>query len=712
MKISMILDKIDDRQLFVPAFQREYVWKREDAKSLLDSLIKEYPTGTMLTWETNNPPELKGKHVYDERQGAVRILLDGQQRITTLYLLTKGELPPYYTLEEIANDTRGLHVNVETLELEYYSKIRMEKDPRWIDITEIFKKNTKAQAVIKALREQGRGPSEEQEDAIHENFSRILGIFDRDFVEQTIPIKATIREAIDIFYKVNAGGVALTDAELALAQISGYWPQARERFKKKLEALKKDGFVLKLDLIVYVLLGILHHNGSDMRKLHGVENDAPMRAAWEKLDKKVLDYAANLLRSHAFVDHTDEINSIYALVPVIVYCYDRNCDLTQTEVLKIVKWFYYSQVRRRYVNQHPAKLDHDLTIIMESPSPFDRLLEVIREERGGSIAIAPEEFDGRAVRHPLFALLRWHLKSRGAICLTTGVAIHKPMGEKYQLEYDHIFPYSQLRDNGYGWEAGRTKYALAQELTNRAILTQIANREKGARTAEDYLSEVTQRFPRGLSLQLIPEDRELWRIENYELFLNTRRKKLANSLNEWLDGIVESSTVQQGVSVADLIAEGENEDLELKETLRWDTRENTVNKELENVILKTIAAFANARGGTLIVGVKDKGEIVGLDSDYKSLGGGNKDKFELHLTNLINKHFGESFGATKVKVTFPEVLGVELCRIDISEAHKPTFIKIAAKGAQPQDRFYVRSGNSSHELTGNEAHAYIKERFV
>ena len=65
MKISMILDKIDENQLFVPAFQREYVWKREDAKLLMDSLIKDYPTGTMLTWETNNPPELKGGHVYD-----------------------------------------------------------------------------------------------------------------------------------------------------------------------------------------------------------------------------------------------------------------------------------------------------------------------------------------------------------------------------------------------------------------------------------------------------------------------------------------------------------------------------------------------------------------------------------------------------------------------------------------------------------------------
>ncbi|WP_409563124.1 DUF262 domain-containing protein [Hyphomicrobium sp. MC8b] len=79
MKISAALEKIDEHQLFMPAFQREYVWNRDNAKELIDSLIKQYPTGTMLTWETGNPPELKGPHKYDAKQGSVRILLDGQQ---------------------------------------------------------------------------------------------------------------------------------------------------------------------------------------------------------------------------------------------------------------------------------------------------------------------------------------------------------------------------------------------------------------------------------------------------------------------------------------------------------------------------------------------------------------------------------------------------------------------------------------------------------
>ena len=112
LEIRQILDKIDAKHLFVPAFQREYVWKRKDVKNLIDSLINNYPTGTMLTWETTNPPELKGEHQYTKSQGAVKLILDGQQRITSLYMLIKGEIPPYDKPEEIKHDVMPLYVNV------------------------------------------------------------------------------------------------------------------------------------------------------------------------------------------------------------------------------------------------------------------------------------------------------------------------------------------------------------------------------------------------------------------------------------------------------------------------------------------------------------------------------------------------------------------------------------------------------------------------
>jgi hypothetical protein len=709
MKISTILDKIDDNQLFVPAFQREYVWKRDDAKQLIDSLIKEYPTGTMLTWETANPPELKGPHKYNAKQGAVRLLLDGQQRVTTLYMLINGDIPPYYTLPEIINDTRGLYVNVETLELSYYMKTRMENNPSWQNITDVFKGQVSAFDLQAKFEAAGKTLTMDELKKLNDNINAITRIKDHEFPEQTIPVKASIREAIDIFYKVNASGVALTDAELALAQISGYWPQARDRFKAKLTELGNEGYVFKLDFIVYVLLGCLYHLGSDMKKLHDAENGEKIRAAWDRLENQVLDYVVNLMRTNAFVDHTDEINSPYALVPIIVYCFDKNgVHLTDAEIRKMVKWFFYSQVRARYVSQLPQKLDRDLRTVSESPHPFDALLQVIAEEN--RLEILPSEFEGRAIQHPLFSMMRWYLKSRGAVCFTTGMSLRRNMGSKYQLERDHIFPYSKLKEIGYG-EGNRMKYTLAQELTNRAILTQVANRRKSAAHAADYLAEVKLKFPKALELQCIPEDPELWKIENYVQFLEERRKMLAKNLNAFLDKITATEETVVPVSLEDLIAEGESDELEFKSTLRWDVREGTINKKLEEVIMKTVAAFANSQGGMLLIGVGDDGEVLGLEPDYRSLGGGNRDKFELHLRNHLNQQFGAAFVTSKVVIKFHEVEEKEVCQIVAAPAKVPVILKVKDKNGQTTEKFYARSGNSSQEIPLSDVSAYIKERF-
>ncbi len=709
MKISTILEKIDENQLFVPAFQREYVWKRDDAKQLIDSLIKEYPTGTMLTWETSNPPELKGPHKYNENQGAVKLLLDGQQRVTTLYMLIRGVIPPYYSEQEIMEDTRNLFVQLETLELSYYMKTRMETNPLWQNITHVFQRNIRARDVVRNLEEKGETVTRERQDRIDDNTRAIENILARDFPEQTIPVKASIREAIDIFYKVNASGVALTDAELALAQISGYWPQARDRFKAKLAALETEGFVFKLDFIVYVLLGCLYHLGSDMKKLHDAENSEKIRAAWDRLEKQVLDYVVNLMRTNAFVDHTDEINSPYALVPIIAYCFDKKgTHLTDAEIRKMVKWFFYSQVRTRYVSQLPQKLDRDLRTVAESSQPFDALLQVIAEEN--RLEILPAEFVGRAIQHPLFSMVRWYLKSRDAVCFSTGMSLRRNMGSKYQLERDHIFPYSKLKEVGYG-EGNRVKYALAQELTNRAFLTQVANRGKAAAQAADYLAEVKQKFPKALELQCIPEDPELWKIENYEQFLEERRKMLAKNLNAFLNKITATEETVAPVSLEDLIAEGESDELEFKSTLRWDVKEGTFNKKLEEVIMKTVAAFANSQGGMLLIGVGDDGEVIGLEPDYHSLGGVDCDKFELHLRNLLNEQFGKGFVANKVVIKFHGIGGKEVCQIETAAAKEPVIMKVKDKNGQVIEKFYARSGNSSQEISLSEINLYMKERF-
>jgi hypothetical protein len=714
MKIRQIIDRIDEKQLFVPAFQREYVWKRPDAKKLVDSLIRDYPTGTMLTWETNNPPELKGSHQYVESQGAVKLILDGQQRITTLYLLMTGDIPPYYSEREIENDIRSLYVNVETLDLEYYKKTLMENNPLWVSITDIFKKKVRLRDISEGLEAQNNGERlpRERENRISDNLTAIETIENRDFIEQVIPVKATIKEAIDIFYIVNASGVNLTDAELALAQISGYWSHARQLFKKKLQELEGRGWVFKLDFLVYALLAVVHNVGSKMEKLHTADNKERLIESWQLLDERILDYACNLMQSQAYVDHTDEINSVYALIPIIAYIFRKpSHKLTEEEIKKVVKWFYYSQIRNRYVSQLPQKLDKDLAIIAREENPFDALLGIIAEER--PLEIKPTEFVGHDIRHPLFSLMKWYFKSKGAVCFGTGLSIRRNMGKKYQLERDHIFAYSVLRDSGHLDMNNRFDYALAQEMTNRVILTSLENREKSDKLASVYLTKVKQHFPNALKLQCVPENETQWEVENYKDFLETRRGVLANELNHFLNNIaITPSAVSAEIDWSEVIQSGEHRFLEYKASLRWNVRESRVDKKMEEIVLKSIAAFNNSEGGTLLIGVSDSQEVLGLEDDYGTLKEGpNKDQFQLHLRNLISSAFGKDFAATQIRVSFPVIDDKEICEVEIKEGTKPLYCEVTDKNGLKSKKFYVRSGNSSPDLDIEETASYIKSRF-
>src|SRR6266571_9260234 len=101
---------------------------------------------------------------------------------------------------------------------------------------------------------------------------------------------------------------------------------------------------------------------------------------------------------------------------------------------------------------------------------------------------------------------------------------------------------------------------------------------------------------------------------------------LSNHLNAFLEKITATEEAVAPVSLEALIAEGESDELEFKSTLRWDLKEGTVNKRLEEVIAKTVAAFANSQGGTLLIGVDDEGQVLGLEHDYLSLGDVDRDK--------------------------------------------------------------------------------------
>ena len=127
--------------------------------------------------------------------------------------------------------------------------------------------------------------------------------------------------------------------------------------------------------------------------------------------------------------------------------------------------------------------------------------------------------------------------------------------------------------------------------------------------------------------------------------------------------------------------------------------------------MKTAAAFANVAGGTLIIGVSDDGEVVGLVHDFQSFREPDRDHFELHLRNLLNQNIGKVFATNNVQVKFHTVDDLDVCQVDIAPSKEPIILATQDKNGQKVEKFYVRSGNASQELSMAEFSTYAKDHF-
>lgn len=168
---------------------------------------------------------------------------------------------------------------------------------------------------------------------------------------------------------------------------------------------------------------------------------------------------------------------------------------------------------------------------------------------------------------------------------------------------------------------------------------------------------------------------------------------------------IEQLSAALGSDMRSLIAQGESATLEFKSSFRWDLRENKLNRVLEGVILKTLAGYMNGSGGTLLIGVSDDGNIIGLENDYKTLKKQDRDGFEQALMTAVATKLGAD-ACPFVQIVFHTLEGKELCRVIVSPTRRPVYLK---EGELP--KLYVRTGALTRELNVQEAVNYTSERW-
>jgi DNA-binding response OmpR family regulator len=157
-----------------------------------------------------------------------------------------------------------------------------------------------------------------------------------------------------------------------------------------------------------------------------------------------------------------------------------------------------------------------------------------------------------------------------------------------------------------------------------------------------------------------------------------------------------------------LIADGESSCVEFKSTLRFNLHAKRADSTIEFAVLKSIAGFLNSSGGTLIIGVKDDGELLGLDSDQFP----NLDKFQLHFWNLIRDSIGPEFSELIAAQPLTVGGGIQIFAVRCRQSTRPVFMKWKSAGeSKVQELFFVRAGPQTEQLGTRQALAYINSHF-
>lgn len=517
-RLSTLLDEIDSGVVLLPEFQRGYVWNRDQVRGLMRSLYRGYPVGGLLMWETTSADvTVRGAGA---GSGTRQLLLDGQQRVTSMYGVIRGTPPPFFEGDEGA--FTGLYFNVETESFEFYAPTKMAGDPTWVNVTELFRKGPFE--YLTAF------PDVEREvlNTYLERLNRIKEIENRNFNSEKITgAGKTVEEVVDIFNKVNSGGTKLSKGDLALAKLCAEWPDARKELRDNLDRWRKAGFRFTPEWLLRNATAVARGRAlfSSLADVSADEFQSALKQSINHIGT-FLDAVSGRLG----LDHDRVLMGRYA-TPVITRLLQLNgggfTDAAHRD--KVLYWYVHSALWGRFSGSTETVLQQDYDTVERGG--IDALVSTLERARGGQLSVAPDDFAGATRGGRFYPMLYLLTRVAGARDFGSGLQLRAELlGKLTSLQVHHIFPKALLHKHGLDRNQ-------INAIANFCFLTQDTNLKIGRRDPAEYLPEVQAKHPGVLESQWIPTDPELWQVDRYLDFLAARRKLLAASAQSFLESL-------------------------------------------------------------------------------------------------------------------------------------------------------------------------------
>lgn len=723
VSINEILKEVENKSIVLPDFQRKYTWKKQQVIDYLNSLYREHPTGTFLFWDSLDKKTGKSK----------RFLCDGQQRITSLFYVIKNEVP------KLVDDSfRGVKPTY-TLYFNPYGKGEItakrptDEEVATLPVTEILDTHPKSKTLKKvenALKEQK--VDDGTINHIILNVNKCMHILDYKYSYHEIDTD-DLQEAVQIFNNVNQQGTKLTPGDLAYASVSS----RVEGFRKKyddFEVLLMEKYNFKESAYFYMrLLSVMcdqrakieshmYKYGAGKEKIP--LSDKELLKGWEKLEKTLTHVFDAFGDQLGVEDYKNEIPvAMYSLIVLCSYL-SKERKLTfknEDDIKEWIFWVLAASVSERYSGAGgDFKLERDIQHAKKRE--ISKLIQNLQIEEEKFIDYNPEVekitfYDISRVKNSKpnstgFKLYKLMIKNKGATDWSTSLQFYpkKTKTDVTSPEIDHIFPKNSEK---VLLETGQDT-GLIDNLPNRMILMKKTNAGKGAIPPEEYLPEMYLKSPKSFKQQMVPENKESWKIPAFNSFIELRSKYIADELNKW----ILSFKYQIDIEAIDEIdwdnLPDEGKTIEYKASFETNFGDKEIPQEGKVAeVLKTVCAFANTNGGTIFFGISDDKEILNLDYDmvkYSKLSDAKrKDKLAEQIIQTINSNLkpdayeGKFNGFNDEVKWYPEnvdVPRVAYIKIDPSYDNEVTY----------RDEIYIRKGSGDYKLPKKDYPNWIKTR--
>ena len=608
VSVETLLGYVKDGTIAIPEIQRPFVWDTTKVRNLIDSLYREYPVGYIITWKS---PDIKLKDGTSSE--GKQILIDGQQRITALTAALLGEevLDDNYKKKRIK-----IAFNIQTEEFQTCNPA-IEKQEEWIsDISEVMKSGFNTFEFISDYSKKFNLDANE----LSKKLTKLQSIKNIMIGRIELGSILDIETVTEIFVRINSAGVVLSQADFAMSKISVNEKYSGNDIRKTIdyfchfaktpidfdniknndiEFSNKEIFnriswikdknedlylpsyvdVLRVAFTYKFRRGKLQDlvsllSGRDFETREYKEEI--VEDSYNKLYDGVKSFINQtnferyvmILKSAGIIDESLVRSQNVLNFGYILFLYLREKNVSPETIERQVKrWVIMSIITQRYTSSPESKFDLDIRRLTESSDAIKYIDEELERNLGDAFwnSILVENFNTSVASSPY-----WKIYLIAQISLNDSAFLSKDMKVRTLVEgrgdVHHIFPKALLYKNG------RTK-SVVNSLANYTFITRKTNEDISDEKPEKYIPIYMEKQPGAIESHWIPtNDKELFKVENYERFLDERRKLLAESANNFLNSLLDNKVDK--VEITDYanrkgVSNDINEDEKILELSYW-----------------------------------------------------------------------------------------------------------------------------------------------